>query len=114
MGKRFEVASVVYDEFMYDLGYLDFVKKEMGRKLVDSIFTALKAGEKIVKLSDYEYLQNTPDLRTEIRQHIDITELIRCQDCKYWEYDTIFSDGCCRGKHQGNPNWFCADGERKE
>ena len=40
--------------------------------------------------------------------------VVRCKDCKYWEYDVIFSDGWCRGKHQGNPSWFCADGERRE
>lgn len=40
--------------------------------------------------------------------------VVRCKDCKYWEYDVIFSDGWCRGKHQGNPSWFCADGERKD
>ena len=41
-------------------------------------------------------------------------ELIRCKDCKYWEYDSIFADGWCRGKHQGNPEWYCADAERRE
>lgn len=45
---------------------------------------------------------------------VDAEPVVRCKDCKYWEYDVIFSDGWCRGKHQGNPSWFCADGERKE
>lgn len=48
-----------------------------------------------------------------LKQEI-VGEVIRCRDCKYWEYDAIFRDGWCRGKHQGNPDWFCADGERKE
>lgn len=39
--------------------------------------------------------------------------IVRCRDCKHWEYDVIFQDGWCRGKHQGNPDWFCADGERR-
>ena len=39
---------------------------------------------------------------------------VRCKDCKYWERDVIFQDGWCRGKHQGNPEWYCADGERRE
>lgn len=45
---------------------------------------------------------------------ITIQELVRCKDCKHWERDVIFSDGWCRGKHQGDPDWFCADGERRE
>lgn len=44
----------------------------------------------------------------------DVRPVVLCRDCKYWEYDAIFADGWCRGKHQGNPNWFCADGEKRE
>lgn len=40
-------------------------------------------------------------------------EVIRCKDCKHWEYDVIFADGWCRGRHQGNPDWFCANAERR-
>ena len=40
-------------------------------------------------------------------------EIIRCKECKHWEYDVIFVDGWCRGKQQGNPEWFCADAERR-
>jgi hypothetical protein len=36
----------------------------------------------------------------------EIDELVRCKDC-------IKVDICCRRKTD-NPNWFCADGERKE
>ena len=45
---------------------------------------------------------------------MDMGELVRCKDCKNWEYDVILPDGYCRGRHQWNPNWFCADGERKD
>lgn len=45
---------------------------------------------------------------------VDAVEVVRCKDCIYWEQDVIFEDGWCRGKHQGNPYWFCADGKRKE
>ena len=41
-------------------------------------------------------------------------EIIRCRECKCWEYDAIFPDGWCRGRHQGNPDWYCADAERRE
>ena len=47
------------------------------------------------------------------RYTISSKPLIRCRDCKHWEYDAIFPDGWCRGKQQGNPEWFCADAERR-
>ena len=40
-------------------------------------------------------------------------EIVMCKNCKHWEYDAIFPDGWCRGKQQGNPEWFCADAERR-
>ena len=109
MGDKFTVASKVNDEFMNDLGYLDFVKKEMGKKLVDSIFTTLKTGEKIVKLSDYEYLQITQNLNTEIRQHIDVTDLVRCRDCCNYDCEEswCYSLGADMEKDD-----FCSRGER--
>ena len=45
---------------------------------------------------------------------VDAVEVVRCKDCKYWERDVIFQDGWCRGTRRGDPNWFCADGERRE
>ena len=39
----------------------------------------------------------------------DVRPVVRCKDCKHWEYDVIFRDGWCRGKRQGNPEWYCAD-----
>lgn len=45
---------------------------------------------------------------------IDAVPVVRCKDCKHWERDVIFNDGWCRGKRHGNPEWFCADGERSE
>lgn len=50
----------------------------------------------------YAEIVNAPTVNAE--------PVVRCKDCKYWEYDVIFPDGWCRGKHQGNPSWFCADG----
>ncbi len=43
-------------------------------------------------------------------------EIIRCKECKYWRQNTEF----CGRWSVGNvaqhtpPDWFCADGERRE
>ena len=42
-------------------------------------------------------------------------ELIRCKDCK-WFHQAFKSEGRCL-KHDNDyhePNWFCADGEKRE
>lgn len=45
---------------------------------------------------------------------LDVRPVVLCRDCRHWEYDAIFFDGWCRGRQQGNPNWYCADGEKRE
>lgn len=66
---------------------------------------------------DYPYCSHDLEDYKELpRKHLESVpsiEIVRCKDCKHWEYDVIFQDGWCRGKHQGNPDWFCADGERR-
>ena len=44
----------------------------------------------------------------------DVRPVVMCKVCMHWEYDAIFADGWCRGRQQGNPNWYCADGEKRE
>lgn len=49
---------------------------------------------------------------------VDMVEVVRCKDCKHWDKDhteecdnidsVCFHNGWCK------PDWFCADGERKE
>ena len=39
-------------------------------------------------------------------------ELIRCKDCKYFEYPKSEKEWCKKGHIHGNAEtWFCADGE---
>lgn len=63
-------------------------------------------------LNEYEFAKGLAELGLKSVPSAQ-PEIIRCKDCKYWEYDVIFADGWCRGKHQGNPEWFCADAERR-
>ena len=39
-------------------------------------------------------------------------ELIRCKDCKYYDIETQSCLGALDGIFQ--PDWYCADGERKD
>lgn len=67
-------------------------------------------------LNSYEFAKALAELglRSVPSAQPEQQEIIRCKECKHWEYDVIFADGWCRGKQQGNPEWFCADAERKE
>ena len=45
---------------------------------------------------------------------IDAVPVVRCKDCKYLECTDLAGDCICdiNGEHH-DPDWFCADGERK-
>lgn len=55
-----------------------------------------------------------------------IIEIVRCKDCKYYEIAWLKKDGtddkrykpsvCVRGQYgiTREPDWFCADAERKQ
>lgn len=44
---------------------------------------------------------------------IDAVQVIHCKNCKYWLRETP-SHCRCWLYDVNNPNWFCADGERRE
>lgn len=50
---------------------------------------------------------------------IDAVEVVRCKDCKYNKGTKVWLDGdvtidCDNGMGYPPPDWFCADGERRE
>ena len=47
---------------------------------------------------------------------VDAVEVVRCKSCKWWFMDKKY-DGLYRCANDGllhKPDWFCADGERRE
>ena len=44
----------------------------------------------------------------------DVVEVVRCKDCKYNYLDISNEKRCLKVDRILNPNFFCADGERKE
>ena len=45
----------------------------------------------------------------------DVVEVVRCGECKHWDKESTFClniEGCYG--NETTPNWFCADGERRE
>ena len=42
----------------------------------------------------------------------EMQPVIRCKDCKHW-YKHHCSHGIC-ATEKTDPDWFCADGERKD
>ena len=48
---------------------------------------------------------------------ITVRELVRCKDCRYWGLTNFVHEPtgwCGRQETTRNPDWYCADGERKE
>ena len=79
---------------------------------------SLKAIKEMFRKSDMpdEWQSGVVDAYRLIEQipAADVRPVVLCRDCEHWEYDVIFADGWCRVKNQGNPNWFCADGKKRE
>ena len=44
----------------------------------------------------------------------DVVKVVRCKDCKKWEYDENFSGWCTEWRRRTLGNHFCSYGERKE
>lgn len=43
----------------------------------------------------------------------DVVKVVRCKDCVHWGEDALDDGACVRGVLQMDPDWFCADGERR-
>lgn len=59
----------------------------------------------------YQAIDETPT--------VDAVEVVRCKDCKWWEYRVGTSGICKRFSLKDHTNWvsdvdFCSYGERKE
>ena len=57
----------------------------------------------------YEAVECTPSA--------DVVEVVRCKDCKHYDNGFCYNPNTYDDeKTRGNtiPNWFCADGERRE
>lgn len=75
--------------------------------------------KKIEEMDKHDAESLQPDWKTWcMNKKVDMVEVVRCKDCKS-------NSGCGRGIYAGmvicyntgaihSPNWFCADGERKD
>ena len=67
----------------------------------------------------HEYIIKVDESKPDIMGGVPLTEpakeLIRCRDCKHsksYQNGTMF--GCEFGNGLREPDWFCADGEKKD
>ena len=45
---------------------------------------------------------------------LDLVEVVRCRDCKYWKDQSCIPKWLPCSEIQTSGYWFCADGERSE
>lgn len=70
------------------------------------------------ELKIYSYIESHPP------RPVDLVEVVRCKDCKWYEIYQLKQDGtddrrynpsyCTLFRHRFKPEWYCADGERRE
>lgn len=61
-----------------------------------------------------EYIVRETGYPGTITQEI-VQELVRCGECKHWDKESTFCfniEGCYG--NETTPEWYCADGERRE
>lgn len=94
---------------------IDYVMKDMTRKLVDVAAEQASDGEKIISIKDdpVEMLKYPNQLIYKKRMYIE--DLIRCRNCEYF-YKGFNISICTRPFHAFSvgPNGYCAWAVRKE
>ena len=117
MAERFSTTMVADKYFLINdfNEYGASIYREMWKKLSEPIVEQIvKYGEVIVSKDAYiSRTDNTINAQV-IRQDIIVKELVRCQNCKYYDKFKGVKDGECR--YYGNftyPEDFCSRGERE-
>lgn len=82
----------------------DLIERQAAIDAIEPTLKSILQGNSFKAINVMDKIRELPSAQSEI---------VMCKDCKHWEYDVIFADGWCRGKQQGNPEWYCADAERR-
>jgi len=86
-------------------------------KLIDEIKNSLWDWESVDGITATTILKQTiTDIGNQ--QTIDAVPVVRCKDCVHWDEghteECTNSDSVCFRNGWCKPDWFCADGERKD
>ena len=64
----------------------------------------------------FEKVNNVPKFYEWLNTIPTIDPVVRCKDCRYWGLANFVQEPtgwCGRQEKTRNPDWYCADGERK-
>lgn len=98
---------------------IDSFYKDIVKKKDDAIFAEIQSsfgvdvdrGELLLALQ-YDRFQYDKGYADGRRDAMD--DLVRCKDCKKWEYDENFSGWCVEWRRRTLGDHFCSYGERRE
>ena len=100
------------------------IKKHVSKLILDTLMQAVKVeavfGEVIVSLEPLREEEGPEFDDVSFRQAVNLTPLVRCRECEYWETDWVpnhYDIGevhfCSIADKMTMGHYFCADGERK-
>lgn len=98
-----------------DKGFKEYIVNRLSSELANRIMGILEREEEIIiSQSDLRAREHMPTNSVEYKRQINWSPLVRCKDCKYGiDWDGRL--GCeWHGFYRTEPNWFCADGKRKD
>lgn len=78
--------------------FKDQITDDLSRKIGENILLEISKGEKIFSISEPIIRDDYRTCLTEMRLILNITDLIRCKDCKYYQKDTDVGSFCNREK----------------
>ena len=100
------------------------IKKHVSKLILDTLMQAVKVeavfGEVILSLEPLREEEGPEFDDVSFRQAVNLTPLVRCRDCEYWEdsweqgFLTMEEHICGRSCQYEKPDFFCADGVRKK
>ena len=72
----------------------EMIAEQLGERLTERLFGEIEKGEKIVCLKDTTIESDYQKNMTKFQRMVDIADLVRCKNCKYFIVSPDFS--CCK------------------
>ena len=95
---------------------LDLIDRKEISEMISSLtmtITGLRAGKGVLNKFMTEYRKSILRIIDEAPT-VDAVPVVRCKDCKKWEYDENFSGWCTEWRRRTLGDHFCSYGERRE
>lgn len=111
-----KVMTVPTEMLVQEPVLVEKIKGSIKRELMDGIVGLVSTGkEYIISLSEIvETQRSTVDFMSHFTQRIRVVQLVRCNDCKFHNYDNMGIPYCMKNREYGwKDDDFCSSAKRR-